>query len=107
MSPKSEVFLTLFKSMIYVFPFVAQGLNEIVMMTMVIMMITDFAAFCYSRVRMQEEISRPECCAASPLLRRAQLARNHLPLPSRSHTPALLGERLRRVSPLRGGPVAG
>jgi hypothetical protein len=55
MGPESEVFLTLFKPTIYVFPFVAQGLNEIVMMTMVIMMITDFATFCYSPVRMQEE----------------------------------------------------
>jgi hypothetical protein len=31
------------------------------MMTMVIMMITDFATFCYSRVGMQEEIPRLEC----------------------------------------------
>ena len=55
MGPESCVFITLFKSTIYVFLFVAQGLNEIVMMTMVIMMITDFATFCYSPARMQEE----------------------------------------------------
>jgi hypothetical protein len=55
MGPESEVFITLFKSTIYVFLSVAQGLNEIVMMTMVIMMITDFATFCYSPARMQEE----------------------------------------------------
>jgi len=61
MGPESEVFITLFKSTIYVFLFVAQGLNEIVMMTMVIMMITDFATFCYSPARMQEEIPRFEC----------------------------------------------
>jgi hypothetical protein len=50
MGPESEVFITLFKSTIYVFLFVAQGLNEIVMLIMVIMMITDFATFCYSQV---------------------------------------------------------
>jgi len=55
MGPASYDFVTLFKSTIYVFLFVAQGLNEIVMMTMVIMMITDFATFCYSPARMQEE----------------------------------------------------
>jgi hypothetical protein len=60
MGPESEVFLTLFKSSIYVLPFVAQGVNEIVMMTMVIMMITGLATFCYSCVGMQEEIPRPE-----------------------------------------------
>ena len=59
MGPESEVFITLFKSTIYVFLFVAQGLNEIVMMTMVIMMITDFATFCYSRVGMQGKCRAP------------------------------------------------
>ena len=48
MGPESEVFITLFKSTIYVFLSVAQGLNEIVMMTMVIMLITNLATFCYS-----------------------------------------------------------
>ena len=57
MGTESEVFTTLFKSTIYVFPFVAQGLNEIVMLTMVTMKITDFATFCYSRARMQVESS--------------------------------------------------
>jgi len=57
MGTESEVFTTLFKSTIYVFLFVAQGLNEIVMLTMVTMMITDFATFCYSRAQMQVESS--------------------------------------------------
>jgi len=48
MGPATQVFITFFQSTIYAFLFVAQGLNEIVMMTMVIMMITDFATFCYS-----------------------------------------------------------
>ncbi len=50
---KHELFVRFFRSTIYVFLSVAQGLNEIGMMTMVIMMITDSATFCYSRVRMQ------------------------------------------------------
>ena len=53
MGPATQVFITFFQSTIYAFVFVAQGLNEIVMLTMVIMMITDFATFCYSGVRMQ------------------------------------------------------
>ena len=48
MGPTTQFFVTFFKSTIYAFVFVAQGLNEIVMMTMVIMMITGFATFCYS-----------------------------------------------------------
>jgi len=48
MGPETWLFVTFFKSTTYVFLSVAQGLNEIVMMTMVIMMITDFATFCYS-----------------------------------------------------------
>ena len=55
MGTESEVFTTLFELAIYVFLFVAQGFNEIVMLTMVTMMITDFATFCYSPVRMRAE----------------------------------------------------
>jgi hypothetical protein len=53
MGPTTQVSITFFKSTIYAFVVVAQGLDEIVMSTIVIMTITDLATFCYSRARMQ------------------------------------------------------
>jgi hypothetical protein len=43
MGPTTQVLVTFFKSTIYAFLSAAQGVNEIVMSTMAIMMITDFA----------------------------------------------------------------
>jgi len=86
---KARVFLTLFKSTTYVLLSVEQGLNEIVMMTMVI---TDFATFCYSPARMQPEslphVPNAGRCLPFPIVRNTP--ETTCPLPPLSHMCRLL-----------------
>jgi hypothetical protein len=109
MGPEGYDSTTLFRSTIYVFPFVAQGLNEIVMMTMVIMMITDLATFCYSRARMQEEsLPRPQVLSdAFPLPTTVNTPDSTCPLSPRSHRCHLRKLLGSQIQLFQNGPIAG